>query len=425
ELLRSAEPKPIALVGHLSRTGAQVRRALYDHLAESPDPACIPALRAAVLGEGENDDLLAAGLDALAAHGDGAAITVARRLATGQPNKSRGVARAAWAYLAQVGALGDQPDQLRAVLRATLAHDGVRAAAMYTVALRRGDISGDDADRDLSAVMATRQTDEWSVQMPVLTEASAGLDSVQSEPTTGTAASAAFSAAAGLGRSRPLVELLKAIDAKRPGAEEALVHLDSPSLFRLILLVNARNVAARARRRIIRGLRRSDLPEVVEVAAQVLDDDDESVRDTAVRTLLHQARENALDIPRKPVEAALGRALDRFHIYVHARPPYPSDVRESSIVFRHDAVEMLDAEIFFLDELERRTERALSKVCDLLGLLGSPAEIYSAARELRAPTLKRRLKAVDILQEVAPREQRPRLFDLLGRYLQPRQPGPR
>ena len=186
----------------------------------------------------------------------------------------------------------------------------------------------------------------------------------------------AFKAAVVLGRSRPLVELLKALEVKQPGAEEGLAHLTSFALGRLTMLANARKSSPRVRRRILRGLRRCDLPECVDVASQGLEDDDVAVRETAVRTLLHKAREGDIHVPRKPVERALNTALERFRLYVHARPPYPSDVRESSIAFRHDAALVLDAEVFFLDELERSTEHSLSEVCELLALLGNPNQIY-------------------------------------------------
>ncbi|MCG8417400.1 MAG: cyclic nucleotide-binding domain-containing protein [Proteobacteria bacterium] len=451
EILASAAPDAPVLADHLvASDNPQVRKTLYEQLAQSPGPTSTRSLREAVLNEDPAGGALAAGLTALAACRDPAATKLARTLATGSPEDSDELPRAAWRYLAQVGALGGEPEKLRAVLRTTLAHDGLRAAAMYQTALELGQIDEPLVDADVAAATqssAERRPDDgmagqsigWYINAPVEDtspdrlwtlaskpdEQSVDEQSVDEEPEDHRGAAEAFKVAAVLGRLKPLTELLKAIEMKRVGAEEALGHLDSVALHSLMMLVNARDASPRARARILRGLRRCDVPACIDVAADALSDGDPRVRDAAVRTLLHKARDGQVHIPRREVEDALTHELERFRVYLYARPPYPSNVRESSIAFRHEAALVLDAEVFFLDELERCTEQNLAKVCELLALLGNPNEIYAAARELRAPTLKRRLKAVDILQEVVRGAQRTRLFDLLDRYLQPKRPTAR
>ena len=142
EILSIAVRDTAVLTPHLESDSPSVRRALYEELARAPSPASARALREAVLSEDPEDGALEAGLTALAAYGDDAAVDRARPLATGKPEKSKGLARAVWTYLAQVGALGEQPENHRAVLRMTLVRDGVRAAAMYRVAMELDQISG-------------------------------------------------------------------------------------------------------------------------------------------------------------------------------------------------------------------------------------------------------------------------------------------
>lgn len=448
EVLSSAVTDTSALVPHLGIRDRRVRRVLYQQFTRSPSSASIRALREAVLAEesGADDGSLEAGLTALARHGDDAAVDLARSLVAGNGVAGNGVAgngvagngvagngvvgnrqqnraltRSAWAYLGQVGALDDDPEEHRRVLRSVLSVDGLRAAAMYEAAIERESLAPGSVDGDLTAAMQITTAETTGMEVAIPQESSSG-DGADREPIPGQTAAEAFRAAAHLGRSQPLIGLLKALESKRPGAERALTHLTSASLARLMLLSGARKVSSRTRRRIIRGLRRCELPESADVAARALHDDDPRVRETAVRTLLHKAREGEMHIRRQPVEAALARARERFRPYVHARAPYSRDARESSIAFRHHGALALEAAVFFIDELERQTEKKLTRVCDLLALLGNPNEIYSAARELRAPTLKRRLRAMDILQEVATGAKRAGVFELLECYLQPKTP---
>ncbi len=67
----------------------------------------------------------------------------------------------------------------------------------------------------------------------------------------------ALRAAAALGRSRPLVELLKAIDRNDAGSAEAIAFLDDAALGRFAMLLVSRNPSASTRARVARALRQS------------------------------------------------------------------------------------------------------------------------------------------------------------------------
>jgi len=398
-----------ALAPHLGHQKAAIRGTLYSLLAEMPDRACLPALRAAIDREPADSPALARGLTALAAHGDPAAVRRARKIAdaaplaradspqaapaggsaaSGGPNDD--LASAAWAYLAEVRALDDDETPHRDVLEQLLRSDGVRAARLYRAAIERERIAGDEADENIISAIVEGD---------------------------GRARREGLKAAAVLGRSKPLVQLLKALDDNTAGADLALGHLDAPAMARLILLANARNAPPRLRARLIRALRSSSLPEARDVAARALRDEDAGVRKVATNTLLRHVREHQAYVPQKLVEAALSDELDRFAIYVRARAARGK--ADSSMVFRHDSSPR-DADLFFLDELERRTERELGLLCAMLALLGNPKRVYAAQRALIAHKSRQRNQGVDLLQEVARGAHRQRLFELLEEYLQPR-----
>jgi CRP/FNR family transcriptional regulator, cyclic AMP receptor protein len=391
ELLTQAVHETSTLADHLTHPDPGTRQTLYELMARHPHPNLRTPLRRAVAHE-RDGDLIAAGLAAMAAHRDDSAIERARVLTAGVPPESTGgAAGAAWAYLAEVGALDPDPDRRRQVLEALLGVDGLRAARIFTILLE------------------ARKLAEESVDQAVTAAASAEDGSVRRQ---------GYAAAAALGRSRGLVRLLEGIADNRPGATEALVHLSSPGLGRLMMLLHARSEPARVRARVLRGLRGSELFEVTEAAARSLLDESPRVREVAANTLLKHVRDHGAELPETLIDEALGRELDRFELYVRARPPYPADMRESRIAFRL-ATSSPDADTFYHDELERQTERALSRVLALLALTGNPARIYAAERELRAPEMTRRLAALDILQEFASGPRRTRLFELLELYLNP------
>jgi len=413
EILSHVAEDTAVLAPHLGHDNAAVRAALYSILTKAPDTTCLPELRAAVAREEPSSVALANGLAALAAHGDRAAAAQARAIAGREPptqlagddldttdaevpadeSRRERLRVAAWAYLAEVGVLDDDQDTHRAVLRALIRVDGVRAARLYRSAMIRERIAAEDADQ---AVIAA------------ITESA------------GRARREGLNAAAVLGRSKPLVQLLKALDENLPGADVAIGHLDASAMGRLIMLTNARNAPAKLRARLVRALRGSALPEARDVAARALRDPEAAVREIAAHTLLRHVREHQSVVPRELVEEALSAELDRFELYVRARAGRGK--ADSSMVFRHDS-SLLDAELFFIDELERRTERELSLLCSMLALLGNPKRVYAARRALTAQKSRRRNQGVDVLQEVARGAHRRRLFELLEEYLQPRSDG--
>ena len=401
EILNHVVDDSAMLAPHLGHSNPRVRTSLYRLLAADPARACLPALQRALAAE-DDPVALAAGLDALAGFASPAAVDRARSLVESTPatalaelgcrsdaNDQARLMTSAWAYLATVGALDDDRAALAAVLTTLLACDGARAAHLYEAALRRKLLGEAEVDEVLVRAIAEQSGEERRQGL---------------------------CAAAAIGRSKPLVQLLKALDENLPGADLAVAHLDSPGMGRLIMLANARKTRARLRARLIRALRGSPLAEAREVAARALRDDDAAVRDLAVHTLLKSAREEPGDIPGALVEAALADQLDRFEVYVRARKH--SGARESSIAFRHDS-SLINADVFLLDELERRTEHALSRLCTLLALRGNPNKVYAAERALRAPLFGSRHRGVDILQEVARGAHRTRLFELLDLYLKP------
>lgn len=387
-----AAEDPRALLPHLCSPSAPVRRAVYESLAREPSRACQAALRAAAAAE-TDDEAFGAALTALAALGDDALSARARVLAEGDdPRSAQPAIRSAWIYLALVGAL-DRGPALREVASATLDRDGLTAA------------------RILAGALAREALDETEVDVAVL-EAIASEDAERR--------AAGLNAAAALGRSRPLTRLLEAIEAGEPRAADAVRALDAAAMECLLLLAEARELSPRGHQRLLRVLRSSPLPEAAGYAERALVDADPACRSLAARTLLGLQRDGSYEPPAGLIEQALGQQLDLLERYVAARPGLPAGVRDSSLeVRRKQSLHGLGRDALFADELERATERALSRLCELLALLGNPTSVFAAERALSSPSFEARRQAVDVLQEVTDGAERSRLLPLLESYLLP------
>jgi hypothetical protein len=228
-------------------------------------------------------------------------------------------------------------------------------------------------------------------------------------------------ACAVLGWPRLLGKVLEAMSGREPWLDEVVAQLDPTALASFLKMEEYRRAPTRVRARVLRALRSSDQAEVSDLVGGELLDPDPAVRELAARTLLRRARDHGDGLPRDLAERALALQLDRFEVYVRARPGYASEARESQmeVKYRSGSASDLSAEAFFIDELERRAERSLSRLCAVLALFGNPSSVYAAERALRAPTFKRRRQALDILQEVARGRERSRLLELLEIYLLP------
>ncbi len=308
---------------------------------------------------------------------------------------------AAWRYLAQVGALDEDPDQLRAVLAETLAHDGARAAELIRALITRGALTREQAEERVLAAASSENVERRKQ----------GLH-----------------ACGGVGGARPLGRVLEALAGEDAWLDEVVARMAPVPLAELLDLEAYRHSPLRVRSRVLRGLRSSEAPDVSDLVGRELVDHNPAVREMAARTLLRRARDHGEVVPRDLAERALELQLDRFEVYVNARPGYASAARESYIDVKYRAglstIANLTAEAFFIDELERRTERSLSRLCAVLALFGNPSSVYAAERALRAPTFKRRRQALDIMQEVARGHERARLLKLLERYLLPQREPP-
>ncbi|HWM86327.1 MAG TPA: cyclic nucleotide-binding domain-containing protein [Kofleriaceae bacterium] len=404
ELLATYAQDPRLLIPYIGMGPSAQRETLYRLLAARPHRACAASLRAAMAGEADEGPA-AACLDALAAHADGSQVAVARKLAgdveatdaDGGPLSS-----AAWRYLAQVGALDDKPAERKAVVAATLAIDGARAADILAALVGRRALGRDEAEQ-LALEAAASDDPERRRQ---------GLH-----------------ACAGLGGRKPLGSVIEALGGREPWLDEIVTRMDPLGLSELLELDIYRKAPTRVKARVLRGLRSSDLPEVADLVGRELVNRDPEVRELAARTMLRRARDHGEEVPRDLAERALSLQLDRFELYVRARPGYASAARESHIDVKYRAgintVADLTAEAFFIDELERRTERSLTRLCAILALFGNPSSVYAAERALRASTFKRRRQALDIMQEVARGRDRTRILQLLELYLLPAREPPR
>jgi hypothetical protein len=418
ELLTNVSQDARLLVPHIGKGPPAQRTALYRILATRPHRACAAPLRAAMAVEatglsaaGAAAEIFAAAaacLDAIAALGDTSQVARARVMVEGTSPGDAALLTdpmrwSAWTYLARVGALDSGDDataERQAVIDAALAHDGVRAAEILRAAVERGVIPVRDAE-----LMAERAAD-------------------QEEPER--RRNGLFCCGA-LGWTRPIGRVIDAMSGREPWLDELIANLDARAVNELLSHESYRRAITRVRARVLRGLRSSDLPDVADLIARELLDPDPTVRELAARTLLRRARDHGDSLQHDLADRALALQLDRFEVYVRARPGYAATARESNIEvkYRSGSANELTQEAFFIDELERRTERSLSRVCAVLALFGNPSSVYAAERALRAPTFKRRRQALDILQEVARGRDRARLLELLEHYLlPPREVGP-
>lgn len=388
------------------------RSALYRILAARPHRTCAAPLRAAMAMEANQVTMpqapaevfaaAAACLDAIAALGDTSQVARARALVDGTSPLDAAIVAdpvrwSAWSYLARVGAIDSGADataELQAVVDGALAHDGRRAAEILRAAVSRGTIPVRDAE-----LMAERAAD----------------NEVPERRRNGLLCCGA------LGWTRPIGRVIDAMTGREPWLDDLVANLDAHAVTELLSHEKYRRATTRVRARVLRGLRSSDLPDVADLIASELLDPDPTVRELAARTLLRRARDHGEALPHDLAERALALQLDRFEVYVRARPGYAATSRESNIEvkYRSGSASELTQEAFFIDELERRTERSLSRVCAVLALFGNPSSVYAAERALRAPTFKRRRQALDILQEVARGRDRARLLELLEMYLLP------
>ncbi|HKE20235.1 MAG TPA: cyclic nucleotide-binding domain-containing protein [Kofleriaceae bacterium] len=408
ELLTTYAQDPRLLVPYIGMGPAAQRETLYRLLAARPHKSCAPSLRAAMTVE--DDELPAAAcLDALAAHRDASQVALARKAAVEPrpdasvaPDPEHPLSLAAWRYLAQVGALDREEEALRAVVAGALAHSGVRAAELLRALVARGALKQGAAE-ELALAAAESDDPERRRQ---------GLH-----------------ACAGLGGARPLAQVLEALRGRQPWLDDIVGGMEPDAVHELLSLAAYRQAPTRVRARVLRGLRSSDLQEVTDLIGRELIDPNPEVRELAARTMLRRARDHGETIPRHLAEKALRLALERFEVYVRARPGYASAARESHIDVKYRAgimsVADLTSEAFFIDELERRTERSLTRLCAVLALFGNPSSVYAAERALRASTFKRRRQALDIMQEVARGRDRTRLLQLLEIYLLPPRDPPK
>lgn len=386
------------LAPHVGKGPPAQREALYRLLAARPHRSSTAALRAAMDGETAADGAAAACLDALAAHADTSQVERARALVAGRdPDdpEQPPVRWAAWSYLAQVGALDDEPEVVERVVAAALTRDGVRAADLLRAITARAALPVVDAERMVERAAAAEEEEEQRRN--------------------------GLLACAALGWPRLLGKVLDAMAGREPWLDQVIGRLDPAALASFLAMEEYRRAPTRVRARVLRALRSSDQPEVSELVGGELLDPDPAVRELAARTLLRRARDHGDPFARDLAERALSLQLDRFEVYVRARPGYASEARESQmeVKYRSGSAADLSAEAFFIDELERRTERSLSRLCAVLALFGNPSSVYAAERALRAPTFKRRRQALDILQEVARGRERGRLLELLELYLLP------
>jgi hypothetical protein len=348
-------------------------------------------------GENAADGAAAACLDALAAYGD----SLADRAGTRAGRRARTVTKRPAA--GQLGGL-DLPGRRSARSTAT---DTLERAHRDRAGARRR--SRADVLRAVTARGA-----QPVVDVEQMVERAAAAEQEEQRKN-------GLLACAALGWPRLLSKVLEAMAGREPWLDEVGGRSSIRPRSRLPADGEYRRAPTRVRARVLRALRSSDQPEVSDLVGGELLDPDPAVRELAARTLLRRARDHGDPLPRDLAERALALQLDRFEVYVRARPGYASEARESQmeVKYRSGSAADLSAEAFFIDELERRAERSLSRLCAVLALFGNPSSVYAAERALRAPTFKRRRQALDILQEVARGRERARLLELLEIYLLP------
>jgi hypothetical protein len=427
DLLAKLVPSTAVLARHVGAGNASTRRAVYDLLAERPSRACGEALRAAVAREPDTGGALDAGLLALAAHQDPAELDRARRLADlGHDTALDPARRATWIYLSRVGGLDGDPLHPR-VLATLLASDGASAAAACDAAIARGAITGATVDELIAELVSPAVDREAAGPTPPASGPPSTIVPFRPGPAGehATTRHQALVAAAALGHGASLALVISELAAGSRWPEEIAAQLSGAALARVCARVLDDTHPPRRRQRVLAALRGSDQPEVTELALAVLarpvgtSHELLALRDEAVRIL--RTRHSDAELPAEPIDRAFGEHLDRFAIYLRARPGYATTTLHESqieIRFRGGNVD-LSAEAFFLDELERCTEKELGRLCALLAVLGAPDAVLDAERGLRAPTFVRRRQALDVLQEIVHARHKPRLLELLERYLMP------
>ena len=390
-LLYMAAEQPNVVLPHVAHIDDNVRRVVYEFLAAHPSQLAVNHLLSQISRE-TNPAAQEALLRALAAHGDGTIVDYARAITSNvELPQTTALEQSAWAYLALAGALDREPDTYRLVVTTIVKSRGPDAATILRRGVERGVVSETDADNILTGA----------------------LDELQGAERT-----QALAAAAASGRSKPLVRILKELESN-PTALQHFRHFDELGLPRLIMLAGARNPNSKLRARLVRATAICDLIASHEYLLRCLTDNDSHVRSLAATSLHKRARDLDYDIDSERVEAGLAFELDVLERYVRARPRY-GDARESRIAFRHNSASDIDDDTFFRDELERRCEQSISRVCSMLALLGNASKVSAAERSLLSLHYGRRQRGVDILQEVIRGPYRRRLFALLDRFLTPR-----
>ncbi len=387
DLLGRLVETTVVLARHVGVGNAASRRVVYDLLTERPSKSCAGELRDAVAREPVTEGSLAAGLLALGAHEDTSQISRARGFVEADDTEVA-LKRAAALYLSRVGALDTERGQHLKMLSELLGSDGVNAAVACEAAIARGAVER----HEIETAIATLEAGESPEQR-----------------------TQALIAAACLGLDGGIDLVIRELTTRSNDADPIAVRLHGAGLARVTTRVLDASVGKIEQQRLINALRANQRPEVTELAIRVLADVPH-LRDQAVRILL--SRHGETDIPLPALERALIDEMEKFAIYLWARPGYASVVRESQTELRFRGG-IVDTEAFFLDELERCTERSLGRLCALLAVLGNPPAVFDAERGLRAPTFKRRNQALDVLQEVVHVRHKARLLELLDRYLMP------
>jgi hypothetical protein len=395
ELLEQAVPQRSLLAAQLAHATPRPRKVLYQLLADRPEPSTLGALEAAARAEDCEADVWPVALVALAAASSPAERARARRLVgSSRPAQASRTQRAAWAYLAEIGDCWQDSAVLEQVLDLLLHSDGARAAAFANAALARSALTLESIE---SRTCLALDSDPERVGQQ------------------------AWKVCAVLGSSRLRKRLLEGIEQNSVGAAAAVANLPGDVL--PSLAEQAQQGSRSLRLRWLRALRVSSEIAVIDLAAALLQDPELRVRESAARTVLRASRRilsrgGTSAVPRKLVEAAIAAELDLLELYLRVRSTQSTAVFSGTFCSQ-DHPESSLAQVFFDHELERETQRSLSRTCLLIAVLGNTKEIFIAQRELLAPASDRRQQAVDILQEVVLGNCRSRLFPLLELYLKP------
>ncbi len=366
--LASAAGNADEIVAHLDHEDAQVRATLYALAARRPRASARAELRGAARIE-DDPGALAAAIKALAAHGDAAAVAAARDQAVLEPD----VARAARAALAQLGQGDDRA--ARIAIDEQIAVDGDWAAEL--VRARPAAIDAAALDRAIAAAIARG----------------------------GESRRQALRAAAGCGGPGGIGALLAALGVADQDGFAAVVDLGTADAAHLGAQLTALAAPAAARAAVARAI--AAAPDAGALLAQLANDDDDEVRDAALRGLAGAARAGHL-----PTVAVATRAVDRelagFAAHVAARAP------------SGDRPALHEAELARASRLALR-RLLLAVALDTAAVGGDPAPLAAAERRLASRSEATRRRALDVLQEVA--RARPRLLDAVERWLRPASAG--